>query len=73
MAFLEEISVTWKILALLGHANVPLKYWDFAIKQSSILLNVLPSNVINKKFPYQILFNENSNYLAFKPFGCLAF
>jgi hypothetical protein len=43
-------------LTLLAHASLPLKFWHFALEQSNMLVNVLPSNVLLKQSPFEILF-----------------
>jgi hypothetical protein len=60
-------------LTLLAHANLPKKYWNYALEQSAMLVNVLPSDVLQRKSPFYKLFNTHPNYLQFQPFGCSVF
>lgn len=56
-------------LTLLAHASLPLKYWNYAIEQSAMLINTLPSDVLQKVSPFFKLFSKDPNYLSFQPFG----
>lgn len=60
-------------LTLLAHANLPKRFWNFALEQSAMLINVLPSHVIHQKSPYQMLYLQHPKYSIFKPFGCAIF
>src|SRR5262249_29606650 len=60
-------------LTLLTHSHLPLKFWNYSLEQSAMLINVFPSDVIQNKSPFQKLFNKDPNFLAFQPFGCTVF
>jgi hypothetical protein len=60
-------------LTLLAHAKLPLKYWNYSLQHSAILINVLPSHSIANISPFKKLFKADPHYLAFQPFGCAIF
>jgi hypothetical protein len=60
-------------LTLPAHAKMPLKYWNFAMEQSTISINILPSNVLKQKSPCQLLYHKNPKFLDFKPLRCSIF
>ena len=57
-------------LALLAHAHVPIKFWDDAFLTATYLINRLPTRVIDKKCPLELLFHTPPNYSLLKNFGC---
>ena len=57
-------------LALLAHADVPIKFWDDAFLTATYLINRLPTHVIDKKCPLERLFHTPPNYSLLKVFGC---
>ncbi|MBW0531862.1 hypothetical protein O181_071577, partial [Austropuccinia psidii MF-1] len=68
-----------KCRCLLAESNVPIRFWDEAIKLSSTLINLLPSRSLNWKSPVSVLLNLKSNIEpvhnpnSLIPFGLKAF
>ncbi|MBW0483798.1 hypothetical protein O181_023513 [Austropuccinia psidii MF-1] len=68
-----------KCRCLLAQSNVPIQFWDEAIKLSSNLINLLPSRSLNWKSPVSVLSNLKSNIEPVRklnsliPFGLKAF
>ncbi|MBW0586524.1 hypothetical protein O181_126239 [Austropuccinia psidii MF-1] len=50
-----------KCRCLLSQSNVPICFWDEAVKFSSTLINLLPSHSLNWKSPVSILLDLKSN------------
>jgi histone deacetylase 1/2 len=57
-------------LALLGHASMPLKFWDEAFLTATFLINILPNKVIDFDTPIERLLGTIPNYDALRIFGC---
>ncbi|MBW0509219.1 hypothetical protein O181_048934 [Austropuccinia psidii MF-1] len=61
------------------HSNVPINFWDEAVKYSSLLINILPSHSINWKSPVSTLLDHRStieptrNLNQLIPFGLKVF
>ena len=60
-------------LALLVHANLPLKFWVEAFISFVHIINVLPSPIIQGDTPHHKLFHTTPNYAHFKVFGCACY
>ena len=58
-------------LALLAHADVPIKFWDDAFLTATYLINYLPTRVIDNKSPLERFFHTPPNYSLLKVFGCV--
>jgi len=57
-------------LALLAHASMPLKFWDEAFSTAVLIINRLPSHVIDNDTPYSRLFGQQPDYSSLRTFGC---
>lgn len=57
-------------LALLAHANLPAKFWNFAFETASFLINRMPAPILNYSTPLQMLFKTQPDYTFLKIFGC---
>ena len=57
-------------LALLAHADVPIKFWDDAFLTATYFINRLSTHVIDNKCPLELLFHTPPNYSLLKVFGC---
>ena len=60
-------------LALLAHANLPLRYWNYAFEMSCSSINNFPTLILNNSSPYFVLFHKYPDYSTQKPFGCTIF
>ncbi|KAJ9568078.1 hypothetical protein OSB04_004044 [Centaurea solstitialis] len=60
-------------LSLLSHANMPLKFWPFAVTTATYLINRLPTTTLQNDSPYLQLFHKLPNYNKLRSFGCLAY
>src|SRR4051812_27101152 len=59
--------------ALLFQANLPKKFWSFAVQHAVFIMNRVPSIVLNNKSPYQCLHNSVPELHILKIFGTLAY
>ncbi|TXG50914.1 hypothetical protein EZV62_023438 [Acer yangbiense] len=60
-------------LTLLAHAKMPLKFWFDAFTSAVLVINNLPTPVLNGKSPFELLHNKKPNYAYFKTFDCASF
>ena len=60
-------------LALLAHANLPLKFWAEAFISFVHIINVLPSPTIKGDTHHHKLFHTTPNYAHFKVFACTCY
>lgn len=59
--------------ALRFQGKLPLYFWGECILAAAHLINRTPSMVLNKKSPYEMLFDALPNYNELRVFGCLCF
>ena len=59
--------------SLLFQSNVPLPYWSDCVLTAAHLINRLPSPLLGKKSPYELLLNKQLDYTLLKSFGCLCY
>ncbi|KAJ0856487.1 putative RNA-directed DNA polymerase [Helianthus annuus] len=59
--------------ALRFEANLPTKFWGECVMTAAYIINHLPSKTIDKKTPFEILFEQTPEYDHMKVFGCLAY
>ena len=57
-------------LALLYHANLPLRFWDDAFQTACYLINRLPTPTLHNITPFEKLFASSPDYSFLKIFGC---
>jgi hypothetical protein len=57
-------------LALISQSNLPLTYWPYSFATSVFLINKLPTETLNLKSPWEVLFGTTPTYTSFKTFGC---
>lgn len=60
-------------MSLLTHAKMPIKYWSYAFMTAVYLINRMPTPNLEKRSPYQLLFNSSPNYTRLRIFGCLCY
>ncbi|GJR09037.1 retrovirus-related pol polyprotein from transposon TNT 1-94 [Tanacetum coccineum] len=58
--------------ALLFQANFPLHLWGYCIRTTTYLINRLPSRAIDKKSPYEVLYNSLPSLDHLRVIGCKA-
>jgi hypothetical protein len=56
-------------LTLLGHASIPLKFWDEAFLIAVFFINRLSSRVINDQSPFERMFGHPPDYSFLCTFG----
>ena len=59
--------------ALLFQNHVPKIYWSDAILTATYLINRLPSVVLNKKSPLEIIYKKIVNFNHLRVFGCVCY
>lgn len=59
--------------ALLHFASLPPSYWSFAVQTAVYLINLMPTSLLSKRSPFQLLFGTVPNYTKLRVFGCLCF
>jgi hypothetical protein len=57
-------------LTLLGHASMPLKYWDHAFLTATHIINRTPMKVLDYDTPIHRLLGVTPNYSTMRVFGC---
>ena len=65
--------VTETGLTIMFHACVQLFLWVAAFSTTVYLINRLPSQTLDGKTPYELLFGKQPNYSMLHTFGCLWF
>ena len=59
--------------ALLFQANLPTKFWAKSVLAAVYLINRTPSNLLNGKTPYELLYLQKPSYDHIKVFGTHCF
>jgi len=59
--------------SFLAHASMPLKYWDFAFKAGTLVIDNLSTFVLQYKTPHEILYHHPPKFELFHVFGCTCF
>lgn len=61
------------VRALLTHSTLPHTFWSLALQTAVYLINRMPTPVLGKSSPFELLFGSAPNYLKLRIFGCLCF
>ena len=69
----KHIHIVETGLSFLAHASISLKYWDFAFKAATLVINNLPTSILQYKTPHEILYHHPPKYELFRVFGCTCF
>jgi hypothetical protein len=56
-------------LALLSHASVPIRFWEDAFVTACYLINRMPTNILQNKSSFEIIFKIQPDYKFLKVFG----
>ncbi|KAL2243648.1 UNVERIFIED_CONTAM: Retrovirus-related Pol polyprotein from transposon RE1 [Sesamum indicum] len=59
--------------SLMFQASMPLKFWTEALLAATYIINWLPTQTLNWKTPYELLYKKVPNYNNIKVFGCMCF
>ncbi|KAL0435616.1 UNVERIFIED_CONTAM: Retrovirus-related Pol polyprotein from transposon RE1 [Sesamum radiatum] len=59
--------------AILFHASLPLKFWGDSILTATFLINRTPTQLLNWKTPYELLYGTQPAYDLLKVFGSLCY
>lgn len=59
--------------SLLFHSTLPKVFWSYAVMHVVHLINRLPSPVLKRKSPFEMLFKQPPTLLNLKVFGSLCF
>ena len=59
--------------ALLFQANLPKKFWSFAVNHAVFIMNRVPTRILKHKSPYQCMFDRDPDLENLKTFGTLAY
>jgi len=54
-------------------SKLPKKFWSYAVLHVVYLINRIPTNILNNKSSYEVLYNEVPNLSLLKVFGCLSY
>ncbi|KAL5854980.1 hypothetical protein ACOSQ4_004782 [Xanthoceras sorbifolium] len=60
-------------LTLLTHSKMSLTFWVEAFQATTLLINNLPTQILNSISSYEKLTHRKPNYHYFKTFGCIYF
>ena len=60
-------------ITLLSQASLPQQFWYEAFLTATYLINRLPTKILNKLSPFQVLFHKAPDYSFLKVFGCTCY
>ncbi|KAG8503604.1 hypothetical protein CXB51_001615 [Gossypium anomalum] len=60
-------------LTLMAQAGLPLDLWYYAFAHSVHLINRLPTPVLQKRSPYEVLYQDRPSYSYLKVLGCACY
>lgn len=70
----ENIAILLKrVLTLLAQASMPLTFWWEAFQTATLLINGLPTTILNGASPIEILLKKVLNYTDLRIFGCACY
>ncbi|XP_019450585.1 PREDICTED: uncharacterized protein LOC109352859 [Lupinus angustifolius] len=59
--------------SMLFHAHLPNIFWSFAVQHAAFIINKIPTQTLQHKSPYEMLYESKPNLHEIKVFGCLSF
>ena len=59
--------------ALLFQSHLPTHFWFYAIKHAIVLINPIPSLIIQNQTPFELLIAQPPDFSDLKIFGCLCY
>jgi len=59
--------------SLMFQSKVPLEFWGDCILTATYIINRIPTPVLQKQSPYQVLYLKEPDYNIFKVFGSLCY
>lgn len=57
-------------LAMLFNAKLPLSFWVDDFSSVFYIMNLLPTQILDGKSPFETLFLQPPNYNIYRAFGC---
>ncbi|XP_075084347.1 uncharacterized protein LOC142167881 [Nicotiana tabacum] len=59
--------------ALKIQSNIPVRFWRECVRTSVYLINKIPTQVLNKRSPYELLYGKQPSIDHLRVFGCLCY
>jgi len=74
MVFLKEDQHILNVICvLLFQANIPHIFWEFVVNHIVLLINYIPTPLLNNFTPYEQSFGKAYDISFLKKFGCLCY